>query len=101
MANQVTVHQGTRIQMTVLTTNAAGTATDPDSATFQLQEPDGTETTYTVSDGEVANTATGTWVFSYVTQAAGEHTVRFVGSGTVDVADERSFEVLPSVFTSP
>jgi hypothetical protein len=100
MANQLTVHVGRRIQWRLLL-DLVGTPTDPDSATFQLQEPDGTETSYTVSAGEVANPAVGTWVFSYVPTAAGEHTVRFVGSGTVDVADERSFEVLPSVFTSP
>ena len=102
MANQLTVDIGDRVESTVLFTNAAGTATDPDAVTFKLALPDSlTETDYTIADAEVSNPTVGTWVFSYIPTAAGRYVVRCVGVGTVDAAEERSFRVKRSEFTTP
>ena len=102
MANELTVDIGDRIESTVLFTNAAGTATDPDTVTFKLSLPnDLTETDYGIADAEVSNPTVGTWIFSYVPQVAGRFVVRCVGSGTVDAAEERAFRVKRSEFTTP
>jgi hypothetical protein len=101
MSNALTVDLGNRVESTVSFTNAAGTATDPDLVTFQLAEPDGTETDFVLADGEVSNPAVGTWVFSYVPTVAGRYVVRCAGVGTVDAAQEKVFVVLESEFTTP
>lgn len=83
----------------------AGTAGDPDTVTFQLAEPDGTETDFTIADGEVSNPAVGTWRFTYVPQASGRYTIGCIGVSVpvsgFDGASETEFVVLESEFTDP
>lgn len=81
--------------------NSAGTAGDPDTVNFIVQEPDGTKTTYVYGvDAEVVRGGTGAYSSTVVLANAAtvpvEYRLRWEGVGTINSADETSVTVWPS-----
>lgn len=76
----------------------AGVLTDPTTTTLKVRDPTGVETDYT----GVTLTHVSTGVFSYVLTPAisGMWHYRWKGVGAVVAANEQSFEVRPSDFSS-
>lgn len=78
-------------------TNAAGTATDPDTVTVTVREPDGTLEVYVYgTDPEVVKDATGRYSFDQECTVAGTWFYSFVGTGAVATAEEGTFSVRPT-----
>lgn len=70
-------------------TNLAGTATNPTTVALTIREPDGVETA--VAQGSMTNSGTGVWHYDYTISKAGRHVERWVGTGTVAVAEAAEF----------
>lgn len=89
--------RGQSITLSVAFTDAAGAAANPTTVTCVVEEPDGTETTYTTPT--ITNPSTGTFRLAYVPDQSGNHTYRWTGTTGSSVAvDEEQFHVLGSVF---
>ena len=76
--------------------NTSNALTDPTTVTVFIQKPDGTrisETTPTVT-----HVSPGVYSYILTVDQAGIWRWRFEGTGTVQAADERTFEVKESVF---
>jgi hypothetical protein len=81
---------------TVFTTG--GVATDPTTVTLKVEQPDGTETTYTYAGGTVAKANTGSYYKDVQVSQHGTWTYKWIGTGAVAAVDEDSFHVLPTMF---
>lgn len=67
-------------------TNAAGTATDPDTVTLRVAKPDGNTYVYTYNVGsptEVVRTGTGAFYFDLLLDQVGDWYFQWEGSGPV------------------
>jgi hypothetical protein len=75
-----------------------GVATDPTTVTLKIEEPDGTEVSYTYAAAQITRASAGSYYKDVTVDQAGTHTYRWVGTGAVAAVDEDSFYVLASVF---
>lgn len=67
-------------------TNAAGTATNPDTVTLRVTAPDGTTRVYTYSSGsptEVQTDGTGSFFFDLLLDQIGDWFYQWEGTGPV------------------
>lgn len=78
--------------------DAAGTLADPTTVTLKIEEPDGTETTYTYALAQITRDSAGRFSKSYTPDQSGVHHYRWVGTGTVGAAFEGAFFVRESRF---
>jgi hypothetical protein len=77
--------------------NDVGVAANPTTVTCEVEEPDGTETTYTTPT--ITNPSTGTFQLIVVPDQSGMYSYRWEGTtGTSVAVDEDQFHVLGSVF---
>lgn len=92
--------RGQSVKLSVSFTDANGSAANPTTVTCKVEEPDGTETTYTsASTPAITNPSTGTFQLIVVPDQSGMHTYRWTGTTGASVAvDEDRFHVLGSVF---
>lgn len=92
--------RGQSVKLSCAFTDSAGSAANPTTVTCQVEEPDGTETTYTnVSTPAITNPSTGTYELILVPDQSGNHTARWKGvTGSTIAVDEEQFHVLLSVF---
>lgn len=73
--------------------------TDPSTVTLKHKLPDGTINSYTYAGGTVTKDSTGIYSKNLSLADDGEHFYRFVGTGTVETAEEKRFTVRPSEFS--
>jgi hypothetical protein len=92
--------RGQSVKLSVAFTDANGTASNPTTVTCRVEEPDGTETTYTsASTPAVTNPSTGAYQLILAPDQSGNHTYRWTGTTGATVAvDEGQFHVLLSAF---
>ena len=92
--------RGQSVKLTFQFTDANGAAANPTTVTCKIEEPDGTETTYTsVSTPAITNPSTGTFELIVAPDQSGNHPARAVGTtGTSVAVVEHQFHVLLSVF---
>lgn len=77
--------------------DANGVTANPTTVTCRVEEPDGTETTYTTPT--ITNPSTGTFQLIVVPDQSGMYSYRWEGTtGTSVAVDEDQFHVLGSVF---
>ncbi len=89
--------RGQSVRLYVTFTDAAGAAANPTTVTCAVEEPDGTETTYTVPT--ITNPTIGTFQLIVVPDQSGMYSYRWQGVTATSVAvDEDQFHVLGSVF---
>lgn len=89
--------KGQSVKLTCAFTDAAGAAANPTTVTCRVEEPDGTETTY--STPVITNPSTGTFQLILVPDQSGQHTYRWTGTtGSAVAVDEDQFSVLLSAF---
>jgi hypothetical protein len=89
--------RGQSVRLYVAFTNDVGVAANPTTVTCEVEEPDGTETTYTTPT--ITNPSTGTFQLIVVPDQSGMYTYRWEGTtGTSVAVDEDQFHVLGSVF---
>jgi hypothetical protein len=89
--------KGQSVRLAVAFTDANGTASNPTTVTCEVEEPDGTETTYTTPT--ITNPSTGTFQLIVVPDQSGMYSYRWEGTtGTSVAVDEDQFHVLGSVF---
>jgi len=74
--------------------------TDPDTVTFTIVRPDGTEDVYTDTDPQVTNPETGLWQLAYDPPTIGHYDYRVVGTGAAQAAIEDEFHVYSRVTSS-
>jgi hypothetical protein len=81
-------------------TNTLGAPANPTTVTCKVEEPDGTETTYTASaTPAITNPSLGRFELVIVPDQSGMHTYRWTGTTGASVAvDEGQFSVLLSAF---
>lgn len=90
-------NRGQSVKLSVSFTDAAGAAANPTTVTCKVEEPDGTETTYTTP--AITNPSTGTFQLIVVPDQSGMHTYRWAGTtGTSVAVDEDQFHILGSAF---
>lgn len=75
----------------------SGTNTDPTTITLVVQQPNGTETTYTHAGGTVTKDSVGNYSKNVTTDASGVWAWRWVGTGACAAADEGKVTVSRSV----
>lgn len=71
---------------------------DPTTVTLKHKLPDGTINTYTYAGTTVTKDSTGVYSKNLSLTSEGEHWYRFVGTGTVETAEEKRFTVRGSEF---
>ncbi len=98
MANTYTVGQQARLTVTIKDVSDA--LADPTGLTFQLMQPDGTETTETYpADGEPIRDSIGVFHVDKTLSNVGKYRYRWVASGAVIGAVEKVFDVKASAFS--
>lgn len=92
--------RGQSVKLTFSFTDSAGAAANPTTVTCVVEEPDGTETTYTsISTPAITNPTTGSYHLILAPDQSGQHSYRAVGTtGTAVAVVEGQFSVLTSVF---
>lgn len=91
-----------RFTVTDLTaTPITATLTDPSTVTLKVQDPAGTETSYTLAGATVTKDSTGNYHKDVTINLAGRWVARWIGTGTVPTAVERIIYVPTSNFTTP
>lgn len=81
-----------------------GALMDPAVVLLLVKEPPastGTETTYTYPADDIVRVSAGVYQFWIATDAAGTWAYRWKGDDVVDVANEDTFDVEESAFTTP
>ena len=73
-------------------------STDPTTVTLKVEDPTGTESTFTYAGGHLTKSSTGNYHYDYVPTKAGRHTYRFIGTGALQTAEETPFYVRRSRF---
>lgn len=69
-------------------------ATDPDTVTFTIKDPSGNIESYVYGDdAEVVQVSTGIYYVRYEVDEVGAWYYEWNGSGTLDVAEQGSFDV--------
>lgn len=77
-------------------------AADPSTVAVRVRQPSGTETSKTYGvDGGLIREAEGIYYYDLTLTQAGALRYRWVGTGSVVVAEERTIHVAPSGFSSP
>lgn len=71
--------------------------TDPTTITLVVQDPDGTDSTYVYSLGQLTRTAQGCYEKAITFNKAGNWAWRWVATGAVEAVIERRAYVEPSV----
>lgn len=90
-------HREQSVTLTCTFTDATGAPANPTTVTCQIEEPDGTETTYTTPT--ITNPLTGTLELIVWPDQSGNHTHRWKGvTGDQVAVAEGQFHVLLSVF---
>jgi hypothetical protein len=92
---------GTVVRATATFTNAAGTATDPDTVTCKHRVGNATATTVVYDGGTSAVKRTGAGVYYIdlnVTAGPARYVVRWEGTGAVITASEAAFGTADSAF---
>ena len=82
---------GTLVQCNVTFQNTSGVNTDPSTVTATIKDPSGVETNPAVTKDGV-----GLYHFTFTTALPGVHYYRFNGTGTLVVAAESAFVVVPT-----
>jgi hypothetical protein len=72
--------------------------TDPTAVILKVKDPSGNIATYTYALSEITKSATGVYYKDISIDEDGEWHYNFTGTGTVETADETSFEVEHSEF---
>ena len=86
---------GDKCRLTCTFKNLAGADTDPTAISFKMMVPDGTVTAYVFGvDAELVKSATGIYYVDWITDQAGRHLYRFIGTGTVAQTVEGELYVL-------
>lgn len=75
--------------------------TDPTTVTLKVRKPNGDEASYTYEDEQVVRQTEGVYRYDILLTMSGEWSVRWVGTGTVPTAVERTILVAPSRFDDP
>lgn len=79
----------------------SGVLTDPTTITLWVEDPDGTETSYTYALSQLTKASTGVYYKSLQVTKSGYWKYKFVATGTVaDTTDDTYFYVLETVFVN-
>lgn len=70
--------------------------TDPTSVTLKVKDPDGTVVTFS-HPSTISKVSTGVFTKDYTVAKAGLHEYWWVGTGTCQAVESRSFVALPGV----
>ena len=96
--NKHTINTAVSMQATF---TLGGTLTDPTAVTGTVIDPAGVSTDYTVAgDPEMTNPSIGVYRIELIVTIEGVWEFRFVGTGTVNEAEEGRFEVPVSSFVT-
>ena len=76
----------------------SGAATDPTTVTLIVQDPAGTETSYTYAAGQVTKAATGSYYKEIQLNTSGTWHYRWVGTGACAAVDEGYLYIRDSEF---
>jgi hypothetical protein len=90
VANSYAKNQVVRISVSF---TASGVATDPTTVTLVVQNPAGTETTYTYAASEITKSATGAYYKDVTGNVEGDWYYWWYGTGTCGAADQGWFTV--------
>ena len=78
--------------------SVSGVATDPTTVTLLVEDPNGTETTYTYALGQITKAATGSYYKEVQMSTSGTWHYRWVGTGTCAAVDEGYLYIRDSEF---
>jgi hypothetical protein len=93
---------GTSVKVTAAFFDEDGVAFDPATVTAMVKTPDGAETVKTYgTDVAVVRDLAGNYHLWIETPAAGTYAYRWKGDDAVHVANESTFDVDESAFTTP
>lgn len=85
---------GDKPEFGVTVTDRNGTAGDPDTLTFTIKDPSANVESYVYgTDAEVVKTGTGVYYVQYELDEVGAWYYEWDASGTLDVAEQGSFDV--------
>lgn len=87
--------EGSTIRLTA-TFVVGGSNTDPTTVTLKLENPSGTQTTYTYAAGQIVRSAKGIYYRDVTPDAVGEWTYRYIGTGDAAGVAETTFRITPS-----
>jgi hypothetical protein len=90
-------------QITLYVRNSAGTLIDPTTITCTVQPPTGVAVSYTVigsGEGEIVKNAVGDYEVRHPAALAGRYRYRWVTTGTGAGAEEGTFTVRRTTFTT-
>lgn len=76
----------------------SGAATDPTTVTLLVQDPNGTETSYTYALGQVTKDGTGLYSKSITMSTPGTWYYKFIGTGTCAAVDKGHLIIEDDVF---
>ena len=82
---------GDVVQIQTVFTTAAGATVDPTEVVLYLRSPSGSVGTYTYSAGAVTRPAQGTFRYNGTTTESGYHSVRWIGTGAANAADQSRY----------
>lgn len=101
VTSTLTVDYGDDVELDATFTDEAGNPADPATVTFVLVAPDGTSTSYVLTDPEVSAPSTGRYVAVFVPGQVGEWSWRIHGTGGgIEAAHVGAFAVAPAPETS-
>lgn len=89
---------GDKIRITG-TFTLADTNTDPTAVTLKVKDPSGSIDTYTYAGSSVTRSAAGVYYKDISLDEAGDWYYRWIGTGTVETAEEERFAVRKSRIT--
>lgn len=75
--------------------NSAGVVTEPTAVKLEVRSPAGV-----ITEHSPTKVSTGVWRYDLFVEESGTWEWAFVGTGTVEAAEEGSFEVGPSHFVA-
>jgi hypothetical protein len=85
----------TTVQLQVSFTNiGSGAAVDPGAVTLWLQDPNGSQTSYTYSGGQVVRTGTGQYYCNVTPDLAGRWTYKWQGTTPAEVSSPDSYFIV-------
>ena len=93
---------GNTVKVSAVFRDVDGDLTDPNTVTARKKVPAGTETSYVYGvDAALVRNSIGSYYLLIPTTTAGTYYYRFVGDDDMDTANEGSFTVNMSAFTTP
>ena len=78
--------------------SVSGVATDPTTVTLLVEDPNGTETTYTYALGQITKAATGSYYKEITMSTPGTWHYKWIGTGACAAVDKGELYISDDVF---